>query len=53
MYGPRADSAYVPRIVFLGPTLEPLPMFYNEDGNPDYKYFYQNPAHVCREWIYN
>jgi hypothetical protein len=22
-------------------------MFYNEDGNPDYKYFYQNPQHVC------
>ncbi|XP_067003197.2 thioredoxin domain-containing protein 12 [Anabrus simplex] len=36
------DGEYIPRILFLSPDGDVKTEFYNESGNPSYKYFYSD-----------
>lgn len=38
------DGGYIPRVLFVHPEGRVLPEFFNEGGNPKYKYFYADPA---------
>ncbi|RNA02100.1 thioredoxin domain-containing 12 [Brachionus plicatilis] len=40
------DGNYIPRIFFLNSAGGPRHDIYNENGNPDYKYFYSNADQV-------
>ncbi|XP_039277474.1 thioredoxin domain-containing protein 12 [Nilaparvata lugens] len=41
------DGAYFPRILFLGPNGEVLTEYFNEQGHPQYKYYYSNPESIA------
>ncbi|XP_063225887.1 thioredoxin domain-containing protein 12-like [Bacillus rossius redtenbacheri] len=45
IYSP--DGGYIPRILFMDPAGKVLDKFYNEDGNPSYKYFYSDPSSIA------
>ncbi|XP_069681637.1 thioredoxin domain-containing protein 12-like [Periplaneta americana] len=40
------DGGYIPRILFIEPDGNVRKEFYNEDGNPSYKYYYPNAESV-------
>jgi protein-disulfide reductase (glutathione) len=40
------DGGYIPRILFIDPQGTVLNDIYNESGNPQYKYYYYDTAHV-------
>ncbi|CAG2062420.1 unnamed protein product [Timema podura] len=44
MFAP--DGGYIPRILFLDPNGVVMDEYYNEEGNPDYKYFYSDSKSV-------
>ncbi|RZF44712.1 hypothetical protein LSTR_LSTR000664 [Laodelphax striatellus] len=41
------DGAYFPRILFLGPNGEVLTEYFNEQGHPQYKYYYSSPESIA------